>query len=122
MRVLGFFLGFAACVAASADAATDTYEPHHQAFSCSVGGCSVSCPTTGRSPAIQFKAGALMGSGQNISVQGVFFTTSDSLPVTVRINGKSEPLPAELVRYETLGDGQVGIAVRFLKPNPSLTS
>ena len=63
-----------------------------------------------------------MGSGQNISVQGVFFTTADCLPVTVRINGKSETLPAELVRYETLGDGQVGIAVRFLKPNPSLTS
>jgi hypothetical protein len=71
---------------------------------------------------IEFKAGALVGSGQNISVQGVFFTTGDCLPVTVRINGKSEPVPAELVRYETLGDGQVGIAVRFLKPNPSLTS
>jgi|SoiMetStandDraft_5_1073268.scaffolds.fasta_scaffold91723_2 hypothetical protein len=71
---------------------------------------------------IEFKAGALMGSGQNISVQGVFFTTTDSLPVTVRINGKSESLPAELVRYETLGDGQVGIAVRFLRPNPTLTT
>ena len=52
----------------------------------------------------------------------MFFTTTDSLPVTVRINGKSESLPAELVRYETLGDGQVGIAVRFLRPNPTLTT
>jgi hypothetical protein len=59
MKVLGFFLGIVACIAASADASTDTYEPHQQAFACSVGGCNVSCPTTGRSPAIQFKAGAL---------------------------------------------------------------
>ena len=67
---------------------------------------------------IEFEAGSLVGSGQNISVQGVFFTTTDALPVTVRINGKSETVRAELVRYETLGDGQVGIAVRFLKPLP----
>ena len=59
MKVLGLILGFVACVAASADVSTDPYEPHHQAFACSVGGCSVSCPTTGRSPAIQFKADAL---------------------------------------------------------------
>ncbi|HEX6811837.1 MAG TPA: PilZ domain-containing protein [Planctomycetota bacterium] len=70
---------------------------------------------------IEFEAGALVGSGQNISAQGVFFTTTDSLPVTVRISGKSEVVRAELVRYETLGDGQVGIAVRFLRPNPTLT-
>jgi hypothetical protein len=60
MKVLAIFLGCACCVAASAESLTDNIaEPHHQAFACSVGGCSVSCPTTGAAPAIRFKASAL---------------------------------------------------------------
>lgn len=69
---------------------------------------------------IRFEAGSIVGPGQNISQQGVFFTAPASIPVTVTIDGKDEVLRGELVRVETMGDGRVGIAVRFLAPNPGL--
>jgi len=60
VRILVLFLCVIGCVTASADTYTDSLtEPHHQTLACSVGGCSVSCPTTGRVPAIEFKASAL---------------------------------------------------------------
>ena len=60
MKTLLLLLGMSCGLAASADASTDElHQPHHQSFSCSVGGCSVSCPTTGQVPAIQFKASTL---------------------------------------------------------------
>jgi len=60
MKALFFLIGLVGCVAASADTPVDTQSaPHLQSFACSVGGCKVSCPTTGRAPAIQFKASAL---------------------------------------------------------------
>lgn len=65
---------------------------------------------------IQFDAGAIAGSGQNISVQGVFFTAEATLPVTVRITGRGE-VAGRLVRLETMGDGRIGIAVRFDEAN-----
>lgn len=69
---------------------------------------------------IRFDAGSIVGPGQNISLQGVFFTATASIPVTVAIDGKDEVVRGELVRVETMGDGRVGIAVRFLAPNPAL--
>ncbi len=69
---------------------------------------------------IQFEAGAIVGPGQNLSLQGVFFTASGSLPVTVRIAGTDQVVRGELVRFERMGDGLVGIAVRFLEPHPAL--
>ena len=69
---------------------------------------------------IRFEAGTIVGPGQNISLQGVFFTTATSLPVTVEVAGRSEVVRGELVRVETMGDGRVGIAVRFLQPSPAL--
>jgi hypothetical protein len=71
---------------------------------------------------IRFEAGEIVGPGQNISLQGVFFTAPASIPVTVRIAGKSEVVRGELVRVETMGDGRVGIAVRFVAPQPDLVS
>jgi hypothetical protein len=60
MKVLAILLSSACCAAASAEMPTDHIQkPHHQLFACSIGGCSVSCPTTGGAPAIQFKASAL---------------------------------------------------------------
>ena len=60
MKTFLFLLSIAGCVAASADTSTDVLStPHLQSFACPVGGCTVSCPTTGRVPAIQFKASAL---------------------------------------------------------------
>jgi hypothetical protein len=65
---------------------------------------------------VEFERGSIVGSGQNISQQGVFFTAAGSLPVTVRIAGRDEVVAGELVRVESMGDGRIGIAVRFAAP------
>ncbi len=70
--------------------------------------------------AVQFDATAIVGPGQNVSSQGVFFTAEGSLPVTVQIVSKGRTLRGELVRFERMGDGRVGIAVRFLEQDPDL--
>ncbi len=68
---------------------------------------------------IAFAAGAIAGSGQNLSVQGVFFTADASLPVTVHIAGRGD-VRGQLVRLESMGDGRIGIAVRFDEAHPAL--
>ncbi|MBL8727823.1 MAG: PilZ domain-containing protein [Planctomycetes bacterium] len=68
---------------------------------------------------VELDAGVIAGSGQNISPQGVFFTATGALPVRVRIAGHEHGVRGELVRYESMGDGRVGIAIRFLEPLPS---
>ncbi len=70
--------------------------------------------------AIEFTGGPITGSGQNISLQGVFFTAPVAVAVAVRIAGHAEPVAGELVRVEAMGDGRVGIAVRFREPQPHL--
>ena len=62
---------------------------------------------------IRFAADAIVGSGQNVSDQGVFFVADGAVPVTVEIEGREGVLSGELVRIETMGQGQVGIAVKF---------
>lgn len=69
---------------------------------------------------IEFTGGPIAGSGRNISLQGVFFIAPTSVAVQVRIAGHAEPVPGELVRVESMGDGRVGIAVRFREPQPHL--
>jgi hypothetical protein len=68
---------------------------------------------------VEIEAGVIAGSGQNISSQGVFFTTDGALPVRVRFDGQEPGVRGELVRYESMGDGRVGVAIRFLEPQPS---
>lgn len=65
---------------------------------------------------VQFDAGSIVGSGQNISAQGVYFVADASITVTVQIEGVARTLRGELVRVNTMGEGKVGIAVRFLEP------
>ena len=48
-------------------------------------------------------------------------TMCTSLPVTVVIAGRGE-VRGELVRLETIGDGRIGIAVRFDEAKPELAS
>lgn len=67
---------------------------------------------------VEIAASVVTGSGQNISAQGVFFTTEGALPVRVRIGGSEPGVRGELVRYESMGSGRVGIAIRFLEPLP----
>lgn len=71
---------------------------------------------------IELAAVSLVGSGQNISTQGVFFAVDGKLPVVVRIEGKAEPVAGQLVRLESMGDGRIGIAVRFDQAHPDLVS
>lgn len=75
-------------------------------------------PMTGQ-VTIAFDAGAIVGPGQNISAQGVFFVAAGPIPVRVSVDGSAATVPGELVRVESMGEGKVGIAVRFLAPNPA---
>jgi hypothetical protein len=69
---------------------------------------------------IRFEAASIVGSGQNIAEQGVFFTAAGSLPVTVELAGAAGPITGDLVRLESMGDGRIGIAVKFHAPHPEL--
>lgn len=68
---------------------------------------------------IRFDASVLAGSGQNISAQGLFFTAATALPVTVLVAGHAE-VKGHLVRVESMGDGRIGVAVRFDAMHPDL--
>ena len=46
---------------------------------------------------IRFDAGSIVGSGENISLQGVFFTADGALPVTVQVAGRGD-VTGKLVR------------------------
>ena len=64
---------------------------------------------------VELLAGPMVGSGDNLSLQGVYFTTTGPIPVSVRI-GDGSVVRGELIRVEAMGDERVGIAVRFLEP------
>lgn len=68
---------------------------------------------------IRFDAGTIVGSGENISAQGVFFTADGTLPVTVQVAGQAD-VRGQLVRLESMGGGRIGIAVRFDAEHPSI--
>ena len=58
MKPVLLLIALAASLSASATEPNESI-PHTQTFACSLKGCSVSCPTVGRVPAVQFKANAL---------------------------------------------------------------
>ncbi len=62
---------------------------------------------------VVFDVDPVVGPGENISAQGVYFTTAAALKVHVRMAGSEHAVPGELVRVESMGNGRVGIAVRF---------
>ena len=69
---------------------------------------------------IRFSGEQLVGNGQNISEQGVFFVAEGRVPVEVQIEGRDGVLTGELVRTENMGAGFVGIAVKFDEAHPGL--
>lgn len=69
---------------------------------------------------IRFSGEGLVGNGQNISEQGVFFVAEGRVPVEVEIEGRDGVLTGELVRTENMGAGLIGIAVKFDAADPSL--
>jgi hypothetical protein len=68
---------------------------------------------------IQLGETTLVGSGDNISLQGVFFTTDEPITVSVQVADHGE-VRGKLVRLESMGDGRFGIAVRFDDAQPHL--
>ncbi|MBX3461741.1 MAG: PilZ domain-containing protein [Planctomycetes bacterium] len=68
------------------------------------------------SVAIDLDAARIEGSGENLSAVGVFFTAVGPIPVTVHLAGRAGGIRGELVRCESMGDGRLGLAVRFLEP------
>lgn len=69
---------------------------------------------------ITFSQEAIVGPGQNISSQGLFFVAETAIPVRVRIAGVDQPVAGELVRVQAMGEGKLGIAVRFVGATPEL--
>lgn len=59
MKTVLLLAALSLSLSASAEPPTAGSIPHKQAFACSLKGCSVTCPTVGRVPAVQFKANAL---------------------------------------------------------------
>ncbi|MEC7584455.1 MAG: PilZ domain-containing protein [Planctomycetota bacterium] len=68
---------------------------------------------------IVFDVDRIVGPGKNVSAQGLYFTTEAALRVKVNIAGRDTTLSGELVRVDSMGHGQVGIAVRFLPEDDS---
>ncbi len=60
----------------------------------------------------------LVGSGQNVSEDGVFFVADGGVKVRVQIEGK-EQVVGEVVRVTSMGHGKTGIAVAFQKTDSS---
>jgi hypothetical protein len=56
----------------------------------------------------------VIGPGQNISAEGVFFIADAALKVRVKIDGANEWRNAEVVRVQSMGEGRLGMAVRFV--------
>ncbi len=73
-----------------------------------------------RDVTIQFSQVEIVGPGQNISPQGVFFVADTTLRVKVKVDGVDGDLEGELVRVQAMGEDRVGVAVRFLEPLPDL--
>jgi hypothetical protein len=63
--------------------------------------------------AVRFVEAQLVGPGANNSSEGVFFVAQGAVRVQVRL-GDGEWREGELVRAQSMGEGKVGLAVRFV--------
>ncbi len=61
---------------------------------------------------VRFDDIPLIGSGQNLSQEGVFFVADGAVQVLVQLEGR-DPIVGEVVRMTSMGDGKTGIAVAF---------
>lgn len=73
---------------------------------------------SGRRPAaadvtVVFDGRPLVGPSENLSREGVFFVAEGSLRVRVKV-GDGEWIEGEVVRAQSMGDGKVGVAVKFV--------
>jgi len=69
---------------------------------------------------IRLPAQAVVGSGENVSDDGVHFVADTALQVEVELPGQGTVRRGELVRVSPMGGGRVGFAIRFPpEPGPS---
>ena len=66
---------------------------------------------------VRFDDVPLIGSGQNLSQEGVFFVAEGSVQVIVQLEGR-DLIVGEVVRMTSMGDGRTGIAVTFNQQKP----
>lgn len=62
---------------------------------------------------VQLPAQEIVGPGENLSSDGVFFVAAGAVVVEVILPGTSEVRRGELVRVTQMGAGRIGVAVRF---------
>ncbi len=63
---------------------------------------------------VHIDAQNVVGPGQNISADGVFFVAEGALRVLVEVEGAAGRRRGEVVRVQSMGEGRIGIAVRFV--------
>ena len=62
---------------------------------------------------VYFDEQQVIGPGENISSQGVFFVADAAIRVRVMVDGAEEWREGEVVRVQSMGEGKIGMAVRF---------
>ncbi len=55
----------------------------------------------------------VVGPGENVSAEGLFFVITGALEVEVTLPGESLVRRGELVRVAAMSEGRVGIAIKF---------
>ena len=63
---------------------------------------------------VSFVEQEVIGPGENVSDEGVFFIAEAALKVRVRVDDTAEWRDAEIVRVQSMGDGRLGMAARFV--------
>ena len=64
---------------------------------------------------VQFDEHTVVGPGQNVSDEGVFFVVEDALRVKVQLDSGGDAWrDAEVIRVQSMGDGKLGIAIKFV--------
>jgi len=62
---------------------------------------------------LAFERQDIVGPGENVSDDGVFFVAATSLRVRVKLPGETGWRDGDVVRVQSMGEGQLGFAVRF---------
>lgn len=62
---------------------------------------------------VAFSEQEVVGPGQNMSDEGVFFVASASLRVKVLVNEGEAWREGEVIRVQSMGEGRLGMAIRF---------
>ena len=63
---------------------------------------------------VRFEDQQVVGPGQNMSEEGIFFVADGAVRVAVEVDGDGAWRTGEVVRVQSMGEGKVGIAIRFV--------